>query len=291
MNILIISTVDYSGAGHALMNAINFETAHTCRAVSYKRSRLKYPYDIFQPTQKTLEKYIKWADVVNIHGDAMHHIKSRLNKPVVTTYHGSWYRQNYKKINKRDKKMGFIPTCLTIDLAVYGSEWIGRAMPDLSSMWSPAKIFTVVHAPTQRHRKGTHTIVEAMKRVDANLDIIENVTNTECLKRKAKGHILIDQVGPKALGYGTNALEAWSMGMPVISFAKASILVAMERKIGYIPFIVAGDVQTIAEAVMQLQMDDNRYRLANAAGLKYVQEFHSPWVIARKFILTCEKAG
>jgi glycosyltransferase involved in cell wall biosynthesis len=289
VNILIIARADHSGAGMALSEAINSTTEHNARAIAYKGTWLKYPTDMLNPPSVKKSGLIEWADVLNIHDEAHQYIPRTVKKPVVTTYHGSWYRKNWKSVNERDRKRGFRSTCLTIDLAVYGARWIGRAMPDLSHMWQPAKEFTACHAPTQRHRKGTHHVIKGCEKAGVKLELIEKVPNAECLKRKAKCHILLDQVGSKGLGYGTNALEAWSMGMPVMSTAQMPLISAIVRTLGYLPFINIQNVDDIVEFLGVLRDDEEAYEEACEIGQRYVRDFHAPAVVAAKFIKVCEE--
>jgi hypothetical protein len=287
MNILIVAHVDHSGAGYALKEAINKTTEHTALAISFKRSWINYPVDIFNPKPEMFKKYVAWADVLNLHDDALKYVPNT-KKKVVTTYHGTWYRSQYEQINKRDKKRGFIPTALTLDLAMKGPMWIGRAIPDLRKMHNPQPGFTVAHAPTQRHRKGTSLVVKAFQDLGANLMLIEKQTHERCLKMKAKCDVLIDQIGSKALGYGTNALEAWAMGIPVISNASFDWHCMASEVIGTSPFINASTIQDIKESVEELRDNQGYYNSWRDIGLGFVQHFHSQEYVASEFIKACK---
>lgn len=284
MNILIIAKVDHSGAGYALMNAINKTTNHKARAISFRRSWVQYPYDVLNPDIKTLKRFIEWADVLNLHDEYALNTK----KPIIMTYHGTWYRNQYKKINTRDKKLGYAQTALTIDLSLLGAQWTGRAMPDLQHMKNQNDEFTIVHAPTQRYRKGTNAVIKAMR--NDNLVLIEKQTHNQCLKMKAKGHVLIDQVGNRALGYGTNALEAWAMGIPVISGAPTFIIDEMVTRFGYLPFISVKTVDDIQWYVNKLKNDEEYYQKWQRIGLNFVKKFHSQEFVAQQFVNVCRKA-
>lgn len=286
MNILIIARVDHSGAGYALMKAINETTRHRARVISFQRNKLLYPFDILNPNQKQLNEWVQWADVLNLHDEALQYVE-RTKKPVVTTYHGSWYRSQCEKINNRDKRRGFVSTALTMGLAMLGPKWIGRAIKPLQA--NQSETFTVIHAPTQRHRKGTHLVLKAFQDLDASLMLIEKKTNAECLKLKSKGHVLIDQVGSKGLGYGTNALEAWAMGFPVISNAPARVIAKMISEFGYCPFLVANTVDQIKHAVTKLQ-DKDFYTQWSIAGYDFVNTYHSQEYVAKQFLDVCRKA-
>jgi len=73
----------------------------------------------------------------------------------------------------------------------------------------------VSHAPGLVHRPGKKgsKIIErgielAKQKVDFDYDYIVGVLLQECLKRKAKSHIFIDQINPTVGGVGKNGLEA-----------------------------------------------------------------------------------
>lgn len=287
MNILIIANADHSGAGYALMQAINKTTEHKARAICHKRSWIGYDFDLFNLSHQELLKWVKWSDVLNLHDESLQYVP-RTKKPVVTTYHGSWFRSQKEKIIQRDKELCFVSTALTLDLCDESVRWIGRAIPELKH--NPNSDFTVVHAPTQRHRKGTATIIEAMKQVDAKLSLIEKMPYKNCLKLKAKGHVLIDQVGNNALGYGTNALEAWAMGMPVISNAPDSVLWKIVSMCGYVPFLIARNKDDIIKHINRLKNDATFYHEWRDAGIKFVRDYHSENYVAREFISACLSA-
>ena len=100
MNILILERMDHSGAGYALMQAVNEHTEHKARQATYEVSYLDYPVDILQPSRKQVRELWEWADVVNIHdGDDTLVSLPAPDRPMVTTYHGSTYRANWPYYN------------------------------------------------------------------------------------------------------------------------------------------------------------------------------------------------
>ncbi len=79
------------------------------------------------------------------------------------------------------------------------------------------KSVVIGHAPSNRAAKGTNLILsvlnELKKRFSLEVKLIENLSHKDALMEKRKCDIFIDQVSE--LGYGVNALEAISMGIPV----------------------------------------------------------------------------
>lgn len=287
MNILIIARADHSGAGYALKCSVNLHTDHECRAIAYKGTWLEYGHDIMEPAPAQVAKWAEWADVVNVHGNTL--IDPAISgKPIVTTYHGSYYRNHWQELNTRDRLRGYVQTALTIDLAQHGPRWIGRAMEDLGESLDQSEAYTVVHSPTQPRRKGTAWVRQACAQAGAQLDVITKVSNIECLRRKARGHVLVDQVGPSAYGYGTSALEAWSMGLPVISGCSDELFQAIVGKVGYCPFVRVQSVVELRDAILALQSAE--YRRWAEQGRGYVRRYHDPAYVAGEFVRACREA-
>jgi len=299
MNILNLGVMDCSGAGYALMDAINKHTSHEARFVVGRHTRYRYPTDIIRPGLDKLWRLVDWADVYNfqVRGDEMLP-DGAPRKPTVKTYHGSGYRNHWRELNAKAKACGWVQTCLTVDLSQFGATWIGRAMPDLSHMYDPGPGFHVAHAGAsgrknwKRNRKGT-SIVEAVAAEfeDVTFDIFREVTNDECLKRKAKAHLYIDQVGPYAIaGHGTNALEAWALGMPVVVWTSNEILDLMRERFGQLPFCACYDADSLRQCIVQFRDSPELRAHWTAIGRQYVQRWHSPAFVAERYVELFERA-
>jgi len=290
MKILMVCGGDWGGSAYAMMQAVNTTTEHEARLVTSQEGYLKYPRDVFQPSPKELAELVHWADVVNVHDDADTAIPLDCEyRPVLQTYRGTWYRQRPEHINERAARRGYLTSCGTVDLTRYGPTWIPRAMPDLASAHMPNETFTVIHAPTKRKNKGTQAVIDACKGLaGVTLDLIENVTNEECLRRKAKGHLLIDQtLAGVGTGFCGNALEAWSIGMPVISHANEEVREAIEREIGEFPFCQAKE--DLAAGILKFRDDPEFHAKWAKRGRMYWKEHHSPAAAAKRFIALCKK--
>ena len=84
---------------------------------------------------------------------------------------------------------------------------------------------TIIHAPSHRGTKGTDVVLAAVDRVRAagipvRLDLVEGVGRDEALARCARADIAIDQV--RVGWYGGFAVEAMSLGKPVLCYVKDS---------------------------------------------------------------------
>jgi glycosyltransferase involved in cell wall biosynthesis len=307
MKILIVANGDWSGAGNALMQSINDTTEHEARAISYTQrgSYTKYPFDIIDPSVDDLRKWWNWADIINIHDGAELLFPIDIEeKPVIETYHGTWYRNDPEYVNLLAKKRGRLQTCVTQDLSAYGPTWIGRAMKDLSDIYEPSTDkFVVVHSPTSRYAKGTESIIRDLNRLSEEsnnfeLRIIEGLPNEACLEEKRKANLFID-ISPTGLtrGFGTNSLEAWSLGIPVISTCSEPVGDMILKNMDEDEFPFASPLDNhgadysenkMEGLVMRFMEDDEFRRKYIRLGRDYVRKYHSQEHVADKFVSLCE---
>ena len=73
----------------------------------------------------------------------------------------------------------------------------------------------VVHAPSNREKKGTRYVIEACEQLPVELDIVEGVNHEEARERYARADIVVDQLN--AGWHGVFALEAMALGKPVVA--------------------------------------------------------------------------
>lgn len=287
MNILILEDWDHSGAGFALAQAINEHTNHTARQACYQTSYLDYPFDLWRPTRAKVKELWEWADVVNVH-DAADFLapKGMPFKPQLVTYHGSTYRDRWPYYNLFDRDRHRLSTALNLDLVIFGPEWLPRPQPDLA--WMRQKqddgLLHVAHAPSNRWWKDTDTVIAAMDGLDGvAFDLIEGVSNEECLERKARCDVLIEEF---KLGYGTNALESWAQGLVVVGNAYPNILNFMRSELDPLPFVET-PLERLRETIIRLRDDREFYVLARRKGRKYWKQYHKPDKAAKRFVDLC----
>lgn len=108
----------------------------------------------------------------------------------------------------------------------------GRAewLPNIAPKFSPPRaleswmrrlegsMLSVCHSPTKRALKSTSDLEEAVERlrrrgVKIDLDIVENATHAETLRRKWEADIVFDQMN---YSFGVSSLEALAMGRPAM---------------------------------------------------------------------------
>lgn len=291
MNVLIVAEVDHTGAGLALARALN-ECGHDAVHVSFKRSWCQFPYDLLDPSPGRMRELEKWAHVINVHDAAIQRIEHPRRRRIVMTYHGSWYRRRTSAVNARDRAAGWAQTALTIDLARFGPAWIGRPIWTLPAANTDPDVgpLRVIHAPTQRINKGTERAIAACDALPGvELVLIEGIPNAECLEIKRTGHVYLDQFGDRAVGYGTNSLEAWAMGLPVISSCgTVAIRRAFFETLGAIPFAPADTVAIIRDQIQRMRDVETYRKHWIARGRDHIAAYHSPDYVVRRFVEVCE---
>ena len=130
----------------------------------------------------------------------------------------------------------------------------------------------VVHAPSNRTRKGTAHVIEACARLPVELDIVEGVPHDEARERYARADIVVDQLN--AGWHGVFALEAMALGKPVVSHLKPDVVERSAEAFGLRVPIVPATADTLVDSLRPL-VEDARLRLElGAAGRSYVEHVH-----------------
>lgn len=79
----------------------------------------------------------------------------------------------------------------------------------------PDREIVIGHAPTNRAAKGSKQIIAAVQSLGREfpirLELIEGLPHAEAIRRKARCHVFIDNLGE--LGYGVNAIESLALGV------------------------------------------------------------------------------
>lgn len=128
-----------------------------------------------------------------------------------------------------------------------------------------------VHA---RHYKGTNHIVKIVRELEhthpVKLDLVEGLPIDECLHRKARWDIAIDQIADRGgWGYGMNSLETLSMGISTCTHMNPKC----ENFFQNHPFISA-DENDLKEQLIRLIEDPTFRRRKGQEGRKWVEKRH-----------------
>ena len=246
MNILLASVGDNGGGCWFLAHAINKYTAHYARAVRWQQTYIRYPCDVVEPTERDIERLENWADIIHIRDGAP--LLEQSPKFRAITFTGVSYRKKAALLVEHYARQRVFVS--TPDLLAYHPQpvWMPNTR-EAGVNVGKHRPFTVAHAPTYRARKGTQTVIEACKLAGVKLELIEGASYHECLRRKARCHLLIDQF---SFGYGNNAIEAWALGLPVISGAVKPAFQAESRRLcsGELPYYDCKEnVEELAAAI------------------------------------------
>jgi hypothetical protein len=140
----------------------------------------------------------------------------------------------------------------------------------------------VVHAPSNRARKGTDFVVAACERLSVELDIVEGVPHDEARERYARADIVVDQLN--AGWHGIFALEAMALGKPVLTHLKPNVVAKAEAHYGSRLPIVSTSKETLADDLRPLVESPARRREIGLASRAYVENVHDIDVIADRLL-------
>jgi glycosyltransferase involved in cell wall biosynthesis len=130
----------------------------------------------------------------------------------------------------------------------------------------------VVHAPSNRAKKGTAHVIAACAQLPVDLDVVEGVPHDEARERYARADVVVDQLN--AGWHGVFALEAMALGKPVVAHLKPDVVERSAEAFGVRVPIVPATPETLVEALRPLVEDAGRRVELGAAGRAYVEQVH-----------------
>jgi glycosyltransferase involved in cell wall biosynthesis len=130
----------------------------------------------------------------------------------------------------------------------------------------------VVHAPSNREKKGTRFVIEACEQLPVELDIVEGVPHDVARERYARADIVVDQLN--AGWHGVFALESMALGKPVVAHLKPDVVERSAEGFGVRLPIVPATKETLADALKPLIEQPALRRELGAAGRAYVEQVH-----------------
>jgi len=209
-----------------------------------------------------------------------------LGKTIILHHHGRDIRG--KKENYFFKNFSDALFVSTPDLLQYTSNaiWIPNPidlerLPVTKSTETSGKI-KIVHAPTNRLKKGTEYVIKAVKRLkddgyNADLILVENMPHEKALECFKQADIVIDQL---ITGwYGAVSIECMSLGKPVCVYIREDLE-------SYMPFnpIVNTSPKNIIENIKLLVEDQALRKKFGDQSRKYVEQMHDANMIAKKVL-------
>jgi hypothetical protein len=300
MTITIFSTKDTAGSGMRFAQAL-ISQGHDAKAFVRDQHHFGYSSHGDFGSEEIPDRILR-SDVIHIKGDEffndanyghVFHLVKKSDKPIVITVCGSGFRR-MEKMFKASPKVALewhpiqeyiaqcqVLTAITPDLCYegYGIKWTPHAFKEYANVKKPSGVrhVRVGHSPSTRSKKGTNDIfIPAMKRlrdmrINAQAHLIEKLSHNEAMRKKAECDVFFDQgIVPF---YGMSAVEAMSMGKPVISRITKQVIsrddrlvdcpvMALERQC---PHCAA---ELIAEAI------ENREELSEKT-IEYFRRTHS----------------
>jgi hypothetical protein len=140
----------------------------------------------------------------------------------------------------------------------------------------------VVHAPSNREKKGTRRVEEACAQLGVELDIVEGVPHDAARERYARADIVVDQLN--AGWHGVFALEAMALGKPVVTYLKPELVDQAEQGYGIRLPIIPATKDTLPDALRPLVESPSLRREIGAASRAYVERMHDIDRIADRLI-------
>lgn len=309
MKLVILNAgADTAGCGIALKRAFdNHATGWEARAISRHGTYLQYPSDIVWPKDPTLQQthevieLVRNADVVHVmdHQVIIRAFRNYIRGKVLVVHHlGTNFRRNPVVVSEQCRRVGATQVTDSLDLMLYPRvSWL-PVTTDLDGIavlrlaYRPTDRIRIAHAPTNRIIKSTDLIVETIealaKRYPIDFDLIERVSNRECLERKALADIFVDEL---TLGYGLNAIECWAMGIPVVSgLADPRARLKAGAMFGSFPWEDA-TADTLSAVIERLIVDQSYRREVGDRGRVHAYEWHSQAAVVEQTLALYERAG
>jgi glycosyltransferase involved in cell wall biosynthesis len=140
----------------------------------------------------------------------------------------------------------------------------------------------VVHAPSNRAKKGTSHVVEACAQLPVELDIVEGVPHDLARARYARADIVVDQLN--AGWHGVFALESMALGKPVVTYLKPDVVERSAQGYGIRIPIVPATKESLVDVLRPLVEQPALRREIGAAGRAYVERVHDVDRIADRLV-------
>src|SRR3954471_8309807 len=140
----------------------------------------------------------------------------------------------------------------------------------------------VVHAPSNREKKGTQWVIDACAQLPVDLDIVEGVPHDVARERYARADIVVDQLN--AGWHGVFALESMALGKPVVTYLKPELVDRSAEGYGVRLPIVPATKDTLVDALRPLVEQPALRRELGAQSRAYVEQVHDIDRIADRLV-------
>ena len=140
----------------------------------------------------------------------------------------------------------------------------------------------VVHAPSDRIKKGTQYVIDACAQLPVDLDIVEGLQHEQAWERYEHADIVVDQLN--AGWHGVFALEAMALGKPVVAHLKPEVVEQAERAYRTKVPLVPATKESLVDALRPLVESPSLRREIGASSRAYVEQVHDIDRIADRLI-------
>jgi glycosyltransferase involved in cell wall biosynthesis len=140
----------------------------------------------------------------------------------------------------------------------------------------------VVHAPSNREKKGTRWVIEACEQLPVDLDVVEGLPHDVARERYARADIVVDQLN--AGWHGVFALESMALGKPVVTHLKPDVVERSAEGYGVRLPIVPATKETLVDALRPLVEQPALRREIGAASRAYVEQVHDIDRVANRLL-------
>lgn len=130
----------------------------------------------------------------------------------------------------------------------------------------------VLHAPSNRRRKGTEHVIAACEQLPVELKLVEGLPHDEARRLYEDADIVVDQLN--AGWYGLFAIECMALGKPVVTFLHDEAVARTNDAFATEVPIVSATAETLADRLRPLVADADERRRIGAASRDYVAHVH-----------------
>lgn len=295
-NIAIVTDFDVAGQPSLLCRTINAHTIHKARLVVIKGDYLAYDRDLIldgagaDETQECF-RVIDEADLFHIgrfpvdFGPVKWRQILRADNAIIQ-YFGSEVRHRGDEAKRFHDETGI--------LAISGADYTMlenalffyhvKVMCDLNRITSAPPIdgtIRIFHSPTNRAFKRTDLFLEVFERLKTKfpveLDLVEGLSNAQCLARKSTCHMTYDQMSSGA--YGLAAIESMAAGHAVLCSQSNFWASCFPDN----P-IVCVRPDTLESVLEQLLSNPEEIMRVGQAGKAWARRYHDPQVVVRQYL-------
>jgi glycosyltransferase involved in cell wall biosynthesis len=140
----------------------------------------------------------------------------------------------------------------------------------------------VVHAPSNRARKGTDAVEAACAELPVDLEVIHGLPHEQAVEIYKRADIVVDQLN--AGWYGLFAIEAMALGKPVVTFLHDEAGRRTEEAFGVEVPIVNATRETLRNVLRALVDSPDERARRGAASRAYVERVHDDERVADRLL-------